>query len=267
MTQYKGFEVPSGSDPANVPQSFRDFVDSLGPSFGTTALADAAGVPDNVVVNINGSLMYRVGSTWHYVRSTWKSSAQADYPAGAVTRDIRAVGGKPMAATLEVLDPNAGNAANNGWSMAPGVPRHMWLNQAPAYSGLHTGQSASSSILSFTTKQALWFMAELVFHYDAGPVPAGNSAFFSMRMDLQYSFNNGTFQNIRTGFFDDNHLGWIGAVVMKRTVPLNVSVSTNPGNHRFRAAIRSELSTPTGSTIRPVRYELKVIPAYSWSDM
>ena len=64
MAGYKGFEVPLGTDPANVPDSFRDFVDSLDQEYGSTSLADAAQVPDNVIVSIAGVPQYRNGGVW-----------------------------------------------------------------------------------------------------------------------------------------------------------------------------------------------------------
>lgn len=62
MTNYKGFDVPAGSDPANVPQSFRNLVDSFGTQFASTSAADAVGIPAYVVVNINGALQYKDSS-------------------------------------------------------------------------------------------------------------------------------------------------------------------------------------------------------------
>lgn len=68
MTAYKGLVVPAATDPANVPQSFRDLVDSFGATYASTAAADAAGVPDSYIVDIGGVPMYRNGSdVWQTV--------------------------------------------------------------------------------------------------------------------------------------------------------------------------------------------------------
>jgi hypothetical protein len=67
MAAYKGLQVPLGTDPANVPDSFRDFVDSLDQSYASTSLADAANVPDNFIVSIAGVPQYRNGGVWRRV--------------------------------------------------------------------------------------------------------------------------------------------------------------------------------------------------------
>lgn len=67
MTTYKGFTVPAGTDPANVPLAFRNYADSVGTTYASTAAADAAAVPSGYVVLIAGVPMYRLSSVWYRV--------------------------------------------------------------------------------------------------------------------------------------------------------------------------------------------------------
>jgi hypothetical protein len=263
MVAYKGHEVPAGSDAANVPQSFRNFVDGLGPSYASTTAADTAGVPNNFIVLIAGRLRYKNSGIWHYV-DDFPASSQTNYPSSPTGFKRRIIPVASSAPEVEIFDSKTSNAANSGWDRQPGVPRILYNDYNPAYGQMGVGTVHAGSILGLDTKQQFRLHVQMIFQWDFGVITAGTAGFYELtRHWIQYSYNNSAFVNLRFADYETTHYPYIGNYVAKNTMTLQFSQLVDAGNHRFRGQMES-VAVGTGGGVRPVRISTNISPSYTW---
>lgn len=224
MAAYKGFNVPAGIDPANVPQSFRNYVDSVGTSYASTAAADAAGVPDNYVVKVGTVMMYRLSGTWYTVVES-----------NALNTSVSA----SAASTLAAANANTTTAVNNA---VAGVNNTLANYQLSAWyvGGTAGAQMGGGCIYGPETNvmyaprngSLVMTVTNNVVVANTGP---GNAAFYSYIAYFDYRVNGGPWALLMTQG-DNGYLpAYFGAYSWRKYNTGTIAIACGEGaSYQFR---------------------------------